>query len=145
MNRFKWVVAISLVSLLVCSGTAFAEDTPGEVWVQLKGSDYAKPFVENSEYADHEFEKNGFKLVIKLADYTSRVYEFTLKPSNPEMGSVVVETNPKKFRRKKVGRRDYRMVMKVKVHFKKQSAAPPKAPVRKPKAPVKKKAPAKKG
>jgi hypothetical protein len=130
MYRFKLVVVLSVLFAFVGTSAAIAEDVPGEIWVKLVGSDYAKPYTDNREFEDHEFEDNGFKLIIKLADYTNGAYYFTLKPSNSELASVEIASNPKKFRRKKVGRRDYRMVMRIKVKFKRaEKAAPAVKPV----------------
>jgi hypothetical protein len=138
MNRFKLVVVLSVLFAFGGTSAAIAEEVPGEIWVKLVGSDYAKPYADNREFEDHEFEDNGFKLIIKLADYTNGAYYFTLKPSNPELAPVEIASNPKKFRRKKVGRRDYRMVMRLKVKFERAKKA---APTDKP-APARKRLPA---
>ena len=107
-------------AVFLVSGPALAKEkvTSGEIWVALKGSDYAKPYFEGTEYQDHEFEKNGFKLVIRIEDYTKPI-TFEIRPSVGDFAPVEITTKPKKFRPTRVsGTRERRMVYKAKAAFK---------------------------
>jgi len=110
---------------LLLPSVAAADMVPGEVWVTLKGNDYAKPFLEGEEYEDHEFRKNGTLLVIRLDDIATP-YEFEIHPSLDTFEKVRISTADKKFRAKRVrGSRARRMVWATKLTFKKKA---PKAP-----------------
>ena len=113
------IAAVGCVSILASSAFAEEKTSAGEVWVTLKGADYAKPFFDGTEYENHEFEKNGTKLVIRIEDYNTE-YTFELRSSLGDSAPVTITTIPKKFRATRVsGSRERRMVKKLKVTFKK--------------------------
>ena len=122
MNRREFVQgATATGAALLLTGKASAKEkvVTGEIWVTLKGSDYAKPYFEGTEYEDHEFEKNGFKLVIRIEDYT-RPITFEVRPSVGDFAPIEITTVPKKFRPTRIrGQRERRWVYKTKAVFKK--------------------------
>ena len=108
-------------TLLFLPSAALAEEkvSGGEIWVSLKGADYAKPYFDGSEYEDHEFEKNGYKLIIRIEDY-SKPYTFELRASVGGFTPVEITSKPQKFRPTRVsGTRERRWVYKTKVKFNK--------------------------
>ena len=122
---------LAAVVLLGIPSLAHATTTPGEIWVTLKGSDYAKPFLDGSEYEDHEFEDNGFKLVIRLTDI-DRAYDFELRPSNPELETGKVHAEKKDFKAKRLKKNEGRMIYAVTVTFVKAKPAQDKPAQEKP-------------
>ena len=127
MKRREFIQGSAAAGAVLClSAPAIAKEkvTSGEIWVTLKNSDYAKPYFEGREYEDHEFEKNGFKLVIRIADYNEPI-SFEVRPSVGDFAPITITTVPKKFRVTRVrGSRERRWVYKTKAIFKK--AATPK-------------------
>ena len=125
MNRREFIQGSSAASAaLFMSLPAVAKEkiTSGEIWVTLKNSDYAKPYFEGREYEDHEFENNGFKLVIRIADYNEPI-SFEVRPSVGDFAPITITTVPKKFRVTRVrGSRERRWVYKTKAVFKKPAA-----------------------
>ena len=112
------------LAVVLLGASAWAEPIPGEIWVTLKGSDYAKPYLDGSEYEDHEFEDNGFKLVIRLTDI-DRPYDFELRPSDPALEVAKVHTEKKDYKAKRLKKNEGRMIFAVTVTFVKAKAAPP--------------------
>lgn len=101
----------------------------GEIWVTLKGSDYCKPYEGGDEYSNHDFEDNGFKLVIRLDDYTTE-RTFEVRSVDESLAPVTVVTDAKKFKKTRVkGEKLPRLVMKVDAKFvpKPKDAPPPPA------------------
>lgn len=117
-KRFVLFPAMAVLTALLLPTIASAQEAQaGEVWVTLKGSDYAKPYLDNDEFDDHEFKTNGFLLVIRVEDVT-RPWTFELRPSNSAMAPVTITTDPEKFRATRVsGSRLRRMVQKLQVTF----------------------------
>ena len=121
-NKFILMGLSVIVALLSMSALAVAQEArAGEIWLQLKGSDYARPSVDGETWEDHEFENDGYKLVIKVRDI-DKVWEFELKPSNSALQTATFTTDPKKFKLKRIRGRTGRYIMKGVVKFKK---APP--------------------
>lgn len=105
------------VALALPAVAAADEAKPGEIWVTLKGNDYAKPFLDGQEYEDHEFEKNGLKLVIRVDDIAVP-YTFEVRPSNSALRTITVETETAAFKATRIrGKRARRMVMKFTANF----------------------------
>jgi len=126
---------VALVTTLLVPALSSAQ-TPGEIWVKLVGSDYCKPFLDGAEYEAHDFENNGYKLVIRVDDIETE-HTFEMRPSNDALGPVSVTTVAKKFKPKRIrGERARRMVMPYTAKFVKRPPPPPPAP-KKPAAPPK--------
>ena len=123
-RQFTPLIGLALIATLAAPALASAQDTkPGELWITLKGNDYAKPYLDNQEYEDHEFEKNGTKLIIRIED-RSKPYTFELRPSLDGFVPVTITSVPKKFRAKRVsGSRERRMVYSAKAKFVKAKPA----------------------
>jgi len=122
MKKLALVFMSVVLAVVAGSSVSVAQEArSGEVWLQLKGSDYARPSVDGEVWEDHEFEKDGYKLVIKLRDI-DRVWEFELKPSNSSLAPATFTTDPKKFKLKRVRGRTGRYIMKGTIKFKKAEA-----------------------
>lgn len=125
MTRKHFLVAATaaLAVAILAPGVASAEDAvPGEIWVTLKGNDFAKPYLDGDEYSDHEFEKMGKKLVIRVDDI-GRTYEFELRPSIDGFEPISLSTQGKKYKKTRVrGAKLRRMVWKTTVTFKQKKA-----------------------
>jgi hypothetical protein len=120
-------LVLSAVWLVPQVATA-AEPAPGEIWITLKGNDFAKPYIDGEEYSDHEFESMGKKLIIRVED-TTAPYTFELRPSIDTFAAIMVTTEGKKYRRKRVrGSKLPRMVLKLTAKF---QAKPKEAPKQK--------------
>lgn len=121
--------AILLSLCLLAPASAMAEGVPGEVWVTLVGTDYAKPYLENSEHEDHEFEDDGKKLVIRMGDI-SIPHSFEVRPHDDSLQIFEVTTDEKAFKATRIkGQKARRMVMKVTAKFPKKPAdKPPEEP-----------------
>ena len=130
------LTAVLFLGLSAIGSTAFAQVKSGEIWLTLKGSDYAKPYVDGQEWEDHNFEKNGFKLVIRVEDVDQSI-TFEIRPSNGQLGPVTFTTDRSKFKVKRMKRRSGRYIMAMTITFKKPGAKPPKTAPKK--APAKKK------
>jgi hypothetical protein len=119
----------SLLFAVLLPMVAMAEGgKPGEVWVTLKGADYCKPYQGGEEWSEHEFEANGFKLVIRLSN-ADEPQTFEVKPSDESLAPVTITTEPKKFKPARVkGEKLPRLVMKVDAKFEPKPAAPPPEP-----------------
>lgn len=127
------IMASSFVLLLGLANAASAADNsgkPGEIWVDLKGADYTKPFEGEEEFSEHEFEANGFKLIIRIPDVgVERTFE--LRPSDDSLGPVTITTEPKKFKVARVkGDKLARLVYRASAKFvaKPKQAPPAEAP-----------------
>ncbi len=118
--------AASVIAATVLPTAAWADAQPGEIWVTLKGTDYAKPFHEGSEFEDHEFADNGFKLIIRVTD-VEKPWEFELRPSNPELATARFTTDKKLFKVKRIKGKEARLIATLVVKFEK-AAAPKKDP-----------------
>ncbi|MFT5433554.1 MAG: hypothetical protein ACI9OJ_004260, partial [Myxococcota bacterium] len=111
---------------LVPQIAAAAEPAPGEIWITLKGNDFAKPYIDGEEYSDHEFESMGKKLIIRVED-NAAPYTFELRPSLDTFAPITVTTEGKKYRRKRVrGSKLPRMVMMMAVKFSEKPKEKPK-------------------
>ncbi len=126
-------VALALLAPALVS----AQEKPGELWITLVGTDYAKPYLEGGEYDDHEFLNNGTKLVIRISDIETE-HTFTIKPHDDSLAPMDVTTIAKKFKPKRVrGQRARRLVQTFKLKFEKKKAAPPEKPAPKEEPPAK--------
>ena len=129
MRTFTTAVIAGLLALLL-SPLASAQGKPGEIWVTLKGADYAKPFQGGEEWSDHEFEDNGLKLIIRIPD-TSVEQTFELRASDDSLGPVTITTVPKRFKPARVkGEKLPRLVFRADAKFvaKPKDAPPPPEP-----------------
>ena len=125
-------ISFSVMVMVLVTGwsqAAQAEERKGEVWIKLTpkrmGSDYAKPYVDGQEWEDHDYEQEGFKLVIRIQDI-DKTWTFELRPSDSTLSPVTITTDPKRFKLKRIRGRTGRYVMTHTIKFKKAEQPKPK-------------------
>jgi len=114
------MATLVVLTMVTWTQAAQADERSGEVWVKLTpkrmGCDYAKPYVDGQEWEDHDFEQEGFKLVIRIADI-DKEWSFVLRPSDSSLAPVTVTTDPKRFKLKRLRGRTGRYIMTKTIKF----------------------------
>lgn len=78
------------------------EDKRGELWVNIKNSDYIKVRIGDSDedWSAVEFEKNGKKAIVKNIALDTDPVSLTFVPASDDLAELTVEIPIKKFKRK---------------------------------------------
>ena len=130
MNRI--IVSLAALFLLAAAPGAMAQEDDGSTTGELRldmNSDYAKVRVNGEDWTEKvEFENNGKRAIVKLVDLTAEVNSVTATPVYDGLDAVTIEVKSKDFKRKKVGKREYRMVLNKKIKFPKAKNQPAPEP-----------------
>lgn len=125
MNRISLALA-GLLLLCAAPGALGQEDEAlvGELRLDMN-SDYAKIRVNGEDWTERvEFEKNGKRAIVKFIDLSRETNEITATPVFDGLDAVTVVVKSKAFKRKKIRKREYRMVLSKTIRFPKSKTQP---------------------